>query len=176
MKLKKLTDREWEVSKLISYGYKFSMIAAALGISENTVHVHVRNIKKKIGIGDKVGITNWFNNSRVFIKSSGYKVVFYKNEELFEKNRNNKMVSMPTREYFMIYNGCGIVNKNDISKALILGYQFLTIEKDSTREFIKAVFLASLILAATFIGGIDMRRYRTNRNGRRREDTQWLMI
>lgn len=45
----KLTDREQELMRLICQGYVQKQIAYRCGISKETVHVHLANIKGKLG-------------------------------------------------------------------------------------------------------------------------------
>ena len=50
-----LTKREIQVIELISQGMRNKEIAASLGISEETVHVHVRNLLAKLKVNDRSG-------------------------------------------------------------------------------------------------------------------------
>ena len=50
-----LTRRELQVMELISQGMRNREIAASLGISEETAHVHVRNIFAKLKVKDRSG-------------------------------------------------------------------------------------------------------------------------
>lgn len=43
-----LTDREWEVARLIGMGYPHKKVAARLGISVGGVSAHVSNIASRI--------------------------------------------------------------------------------------------------------------------------------
>lgn len=51
-----LTPREVQVTELISRGMRNKEIAAALGISEDTVQVHVRKILAKLGVQDRTAV------------------------------------------------------------------------------------------------------------------------
>jgi DNA-binding NarL/FixJ family response regulator len=53
-----LTRREVQVIELISQGMRNKEIAASLGISEETAHVHVRNILAKLRVKDRSGAIN----------------------------------------------------------------------------------------------------------------------
>jgi DNA-binding NarL/FixJ family response regulator len=53
-----LTRREVQVIELISQGMRNREIAASLGISEETAHVHVRNILAKLRVKDRSGAIN----------------------------------------------------------------------------------------------------------------------
>lgn len=48
-----LTPREVQVMELVSQGMRNKELAAALGISEETAHVHVRNILAKLKVQDR---------------------------------------------------------------------------------------------------------------------------
>ena len=48
-----LTPREVEIMQRVSVGMRNKEVAAALGISEDTVQVHVRNIYAKLGVNDR---------------------------------------------------------------------------------------------------------------------------
>lgn len=48
-----LTPREVQVMELVSQGMRNKELAAALGISEETAHVHVRNILTKLKVQDR---------------------------------------------------------------------------------------------------------------------------
>jgi two-component system NarL family response regulator len=50
-----LTERERQVIELIAQGMRNKEIAAALGISEETVYVHVKNILAKLEVNDRTG-------------------------------------------------------------------------------------------------------------------------
>lgn len=50
-----LTKREIQVIELISQGKRNKEIAVSLGISEETVHVHVRNLLGKLKVNDRSG-------------------------------------------------------------------------------------------------------------------------
>jgi two-component system NarL family response regulator len=50
-----LTRREIQVIELISQGKRNKEIAVSLGISEETVHVHVRNLLGKLKVNDRSG-------------------------------------------------------------------------------------------------------------------------
>lgn len=48
-----LTPREVQVIELIAQGMRNKEVGAALGISEETAHVHVRNILTKLKVNDR---------------------------------------------------------------------------------------------------------------------------
>lgn len=62
---KYLTKRELEIIKLISQGLLDKEIADSMGISENTVPVHKRNLMQKIGAKTKVDIAVFAINHRL---------------------------------------------------------------------------------------------------------------
>ena len=50
----KLSDREWEILRLLTQGRRNEDIAAALFISPQTVQTHVRNVLGKLGVHSKL--------------------------------------------------------------------------------------------------------------------------
>lgn len=54
-----LGEREQEVLRLLANGRRSAEIAALLGISPATVHVHRRNIKKKLGVTSTADLTRY---------------------------------------------------------------------------------------------------------------------
>ena len=54
-----LTDRERQVLALVGTGMPNKLIARTLDISEGTVKVHLRNMKRKIGYRSRVEIALW---------------------------------------------------------------------------------------------------------------------
>jgi non-specific serine/threonine protein kinase len=55
----RLTNREREVADLIAAGSTNRQLARALGISEKTAEVHVRNIMAKLEASSRAGIAAW---------------------------------------------------------------------------------------------------------------------
>lgn len=51
-----LTERELEIVRLVSSGYKNKEVGATLMISERTVKTHLTNIFQKLGVRDRVGL------------------------------------------------------------------------------------------------------------------------
>tara|TARA_B110000114_G_C15039877_1_gene376569 strand:+ start:798 stop:1118 length:321 start_codon:yes stop_codon:yes gene_type:complete len=64
----KLTNQEKKVSELIAFGNSEKEISTALFISENTVHTHARNIRKKIKGRSAVDVARFYilNNPKKF--------------------------------------------------------------------------------------------------------------
>lgn len=54
-----LTDREVEVMRLVSQGMSNRQIAEKLCLSLGTVKIHIHNIYKKIGVGNRVDLTRY---------------------------------------------------------------------------------------------------------------------
>ncbi|MEX2407355.1 MAG: LuxR C-terminal-related transcriptional regulator, partial [Actinomycetota bacterium] len=50
----KLSDREWEILRLLAQGRRNDGIATALFISPQTVQTHVRNVLGKLGVHSKL--------------------------------------------------------------------------------------------------------------------------
>ena len=59
-----LTPREREVAEEVAKGLTNRQVATELGISERTVHAHVRRILRKLGLGSRVQITAWVIEQR----------------------------------------------------------------------------------------------------------------
>lgn len=57
--LARLTPREQELAALVARGLRNREIAAALVLSERTVHAHVRNILNKLGLTSRAEIAVW---------------------------------------------------------------------------------------------------------------------
>jgi DNA-binding NarL/FixJ family response regulator len=53
-----VTPREVEVITLMSQGMRNKEIAASLGISDETVHVHLKSIFTKLRVNDRTGAMN----------------------------------------------------------------------------------------------------------------------
>ena len=53
-----LTPREFEVIDLVAQAMRNKEIAAALGVSEQTVQVHVKNIFAKLKVTDRIAAIN----------------------------------------------------------------------------------------------------------------------
>lgn len=62
-----LTEREWEVARLLADGESWKRVADALGITEHTVRAHVDRIYQKIrGRGRKsIAIANFYTRHRL---------------------------------------------------------------------------------------------------------------
>lgn len=52
-----LTRREKQIIRLIAYGLSDKSIAWMLAISENTVHFHLKNIYRKLGVHNRTSAT-----------------------------------------------------------------------------------------------------------------------
>jgi len=60
-----LSDREFEVFRLIALGQSMSEIGEALNISPKTVHVHRANILRKTGLADNSALTSYAFEQRL---------------------------------------------------------------------------------------------------------------
>lgn len=58
-----LTQREREVLALLAEGKRNSEIAKTLGITENTVETHLKNIFKKLGISNRIQAVTYYNHA-----------------------------------------------------------------------------------------------------------------
>ena len=54
-----LSDREQQVLRLVAEGLPNKQIARRLGISERTVKVHLGNVFRRIGVGDRTSAALW---------------------------------------------------------------------------------------------------------------------
>jgi DNA-binding NarL/FixJ family response regulator len=54
-----LSAREQEIAGLIGQGLRDREIAAALVVSEHTVHAHVRNLLDKLGLASRAQVAVW---------------------------------------------------------------------------------------------------------------------
>jgi len=54
-----LTDREWEVLRLVAAGQTNREVAEHLSISENTVKFHMRGILDKLHLRNRTEVTAW---------------------------------------------------------------------------------------------------------------------
>ena len=54
-----LTEREWEVARLVADGMTNAEIGAELFVSPGTAKTHVANIQQKLGVRNRVGIAAW---------------------------------------------------------------------------------------------------------------------
>jgi two-component system nitrate/nitrite response regulator NarL len=59
-----LTNREWEIVKLIADGLSNKMIANTLGITDGTVKVHVRNLMTKLNMRSRLEAAVWYLGNR----------------------------------------------------------------------------------------------------------------
>ncbi|MDX7988112.1 transcriptional regulator UhpA [Xenorhabdus sp. 12] len=55
-----LTKRERQVSEMLASGMDVKAVAAELGLSHKTVHVHRANAMSKLGVTNNVGLANYF--------------------------------------------------------------------------------------------------------------------
>lgn len=58
-RLRKLTDRQWDVLLRIAEGRRVAEVAAALDLTEKAVESHKYRIMKAIGASDRVDLTRW---------------------------------------------------------------------------------------------------------------------
>ncbi|RMG08688.1 MAG: DNA-binding response regulator [Acidobacteria bacterium] len=58
-----LTQRECEVLALLAKGKRNSEIAETLGITENTVETHLKNIFRKVGTSNRVQAATYYNHT-----------------------------------------------------------------------------------------------------------------
>ena len=58
-----LTDREWDVLRLLGEGASTAQMAQRLGISEVTVRRHVSSVVAKLGVSDRAGAAGVLHRS-----------------------------------------------------------------------------------------------------------------
>ncbi|MBC8953679.1 transcriptional regulatory protein DevR [Xenorhabdus sp. PB62.4] len=61
--LEHLTKRERQVGEMLARGMDVKAVAAELGLSHKTVHVHRANAMSKLGVTNNVGLANYFATS-----------------------------------------------------------------------------------------------------------------
>lgn len=62
-----LTEREKEITKLVSEGKVNKQIAAMLNLSPHTIHTHRKNIMKKLGLHSAVELSNYAKQTGILI-------------------------------------------------------------------------------------------------------------
>jgi DNA-binding CsgD family transcriptional regulator len=62
-----LTEREREVALLVARGLTNRQVSSELSISERTVHNHVRNILKKLGLRSRAQLAAWVTERRLHV-------------------------------------------------------------------------------------------------------------
>ena len=63
--LDKLSQREWEVLRLIARGYAYKEIAKELFISIKTVETHVSSVLRKLQLSNRHQLTRWATDRRL---------------------------------------------------------------------------------------------------------------
>jgi len=58
-----LTEREWEILRLLVEGLSNKEIASALCITVNTVETHLRHIYEKLGVRNRLLATAWYTKN-----------------------------------------------------------------------------------------------------------------
>ena len=51
-----LTQRELEITRLVSQGLRNKAVAGQLGVQEGTVKLHLHKIYRKLGVSNRVGL------------------------------------------------------------------------------------------------------------------------
>lgn len=60
-----LSDREWEVCRLVARGLQGKEIAAKMGTATETEKSHVKHILEKLGLNNRVQIAVWYTEERL---------------------------------------------------------------------------------------------------------------
>jgi len=63
--LDKLTKRERQIGEMLASGLDVKAVAAELGLSHKTVHVHRANAMDKLGVKNNVGLAKYFDRDAV---------------------------------------------------------------------------------------------------------------
>ena len=73
----KLSNREWEVAKLLLQGKSNKLIASSLGISERTVEFHLKNIYAKFQVSSRIELILKLGNAtgRIETEKLGHSTV-----------------------------------------------------------------------------------------------------
>lgn len=58
-RVRRLTDRELQVARLVAQGLKDEAIGRALALSASTVRTYVRNIRQRLGLNGRAEIAVW---------------------------------------------------------------------------------------------------------------------
>ncbi|WP_086956434.1 transcriptional regulator UhpA [Xenorhabdus innexi] len=58
-----LTKRERQIAEMLATGMDVKAVAAELGLSHKTIHVHRANAISKLGVTNNVGLANYFASS-----------------------------------------------------------------------------------------------------------------
>ena len=66
-----LTNREWEITRLVAEGLSDNEIADCLSISPSTVHNHLMNVHRKLRLHKRLELILWYQRCGVQDESSG---------------------------------------------------------------------------------------------------------
>ncbi len=91
----KLSNREWEVVKLLLQGKSNKLIALSLGISERTVEFHLRNIYAKFQVSSRIELILRLGNATGGLETEkpGYSTVDHRGKNAENRVRLNSRIS-----------------------------------------------------------------------------------
>ena len=96
--LSKLSNREWEVAKLLLQGKSNKLIALSLGISERTVEFHLKNIYAKFQVSSRIELILELGNATGKFKTEklGYSTVDGIRKSIENRDRLNSWMDWAT--------------------------------------------------------------------------------
>lgn len=96
--LNKLSNREWEVAKLLLQGKSNKLIASSLGISERTVEFHLKNIYAKFQVSSRIELILKLGNAtgRFDTENLGHSTVDGIKKSIENRDRLNSWVDWAT--------------------------------------------------------------------------------
>jgi DNA-binding CsgD family transcriptional regulator len=96
--LYKLSNREWEVAKLLLQGKSNKLIALSLGISERTVEFHLKNIYAKFQVSSRIELILKLGNAtgESEIEKLGFSTVAGSRKGIENRDRLNSWMSWAT--------------------------------------------------------------------------------
>jgi DNA-binding CsgD family transcriptional regulator len=94
----KLSNREWEVAKLLLQGKSNKLIASSLGISERTVEFHLKNIYAKFQVRSRIELILKLGNAtgKFETEKLGHSTVDSMRESIENRDRLNSWMGWVT--------------------------------------------------------------------------------
>jgi DNA-binding CsgD family transcriptional regulator len=94
----RLSNREWEVTKLLLQGKSNKLIASSLGISSRTVEFHLKNIYAKYQVSSRIELILKLGNTtgRVETEKLGYSTVDGMGKTAENRNERNSQMNWVT--------------------------------------------------------------------------------
>lgn len=175
----RLSNREWDVLKLVLQGKSNKLIAVSLGISIRTVEFHLRNIYAKFGVSSRIELILKLGNATGELEALklGHSTVAQRGKTAENRDRLNLWVSWAksSREAVSIIGKELAMNKLlsskdiliSIATAILVGLLWVIILENtvglSVEDF--AIFIVPffiiLAMIGTIIGAIGKQRQQT---------------